>query len=504
MKRVVFVIMLAWSAVIVFGQAKVPFNEYFVDKAMRVDIYLVGDAKEEFATLDHIYQEGIWPENPDSLIEPFENGSYSVKVYDIASNRLVYSRGFSDMSSEYRTTTPALNGMKRVFERSVRIPFPKRPILFVLESRDKANLLHPFFTEKIDPADYHIIKEPSAAGDFIYEALKNGDPHEKVDLVFIAEGYLAEDKDKFKADVDRFAGYLFEIEPYKRAKEKFNITGILRPSPERAMDEPRQGIFKKTSLNASFNAFDLDRYMLIEEGHRLREIAAQAPYDTIVVLVNSKRYGGGGIYNDYCDTTVDNSASKQVFVHEFGHSFAGLADEYYMSDVAYNDFYPKGVEPLEPNITALLDPKHVKWQDLLSPGIPIPTEYGKEKIEALLGEGRTIRETMRKELESAKQSNAPEKKIKAIEEKYRKMAKETEQKLQAVRSQYSSLDDKVGAFEGAGYSAKGLYRPMIYCLMISSPKNEFCLVCQQAISRMIEYYAGPTSAKEPSSEKAHR
>jgi hypothetical protein len=220
--------------------------------------------------------------------------------------------------------------------------------------------------------------------------------------------------------------------------------------------------------------------------------------------VNSKRYGGGGIYNDYCVTTVDNAASKQVFVHEFGHSFAGLADEYYMSEVAYNDFYPKGVEPLEPNITALLDPSHVKWQALLSPGITIPTEYGKEKIESLQEERHKMREALRKDIEAAKLNNAPEKKIKALEEKYGKMAKETEQKIQAVRSQYSHLYDKVGVFEGAGYSSKGLYRPMVYCLMINSPKNEFCLVCRQAISRMIEYYSSPIFVKEPSSGGGHR
>jgi hypothetical protein len=504
MKKTVFFILLALSTAIAFGQTSVAFDEYFIDKAMRVDLYLIGDAREELATLDHVYQEGTWPENPGSLIEPFENGSYAVKIYDITSNRLIYSGGFSCMFSEYKTTAPALNGVKRVFERSVRLPFPKRPVLFVLETRDKSNLLHPLFTEKIDPADYHIIKETTTSGDFIYEALKNGNPKEKVDLVFVAEGYTAEDKDKFKSDVGRFAGYLFEFEPYKSAKEKFNITGILRPSPERAMDEPRQGIFKKTGLNASFNAFDLDRYMLIENNHQLREIAAQVPYDAIVVLVNSKRYGGGGIYNDYCVTTVDNAASKQVFIHEFGHSFAGLADEYYSADVAYNDFYPKGVEPLEPNITALLDPAHVKWQDLLSPGIPIPTEYGKEKIESLQEERRKAREMMRRELETAKQNKAPEKKIKSIEEKYGKKAKEIEQKIQAVRSQYSYLDDKVGVFEGAGYSSKGLYRPMVYCLMISNPKDEFCLVCQQAISRLIDYYSGSISAKEQSSGKGHR
>jgi len=482
------IIFLLWGAAVWPALAQVPFDDYFVDKAMRIDLYHVGDAKDEIVTIDHIYQEGIWPESRTHLIDPFGYGRYGVKVYDIASNCLIYSRGFDSMFGEYKTTTPALNGVKRVFQRSVRIPFPKRSVLFVVEMRDKKHLLHPLFSETIDPSDYHIIKETAAAGDFIYEAQKNGDPHQKVDLVFIAEGYPAEDKDKFKSDVDRFAGFLFTIEPYKSRRSQFNVCGVFRPSPERAMDEPRQGVFKKTVLNASFNAFDLDRYMLIEEGHQLHEIAAQVPYDVIVVLVNSKRYGGGSICLDYCVTTVDHASSKQVFVHELGHSFAGLADEYYASEVAYNDFYPKGVEPLEPNITALLDRENVKWKDLLSPGIGVPTEYGKEKIESLQAERRKNREAQAKEVEQAKQKGQSETQVKKIQEKYREADKAIVIQIEDVRKHFASLNDKVGVFEGAGYASKGLYRPMVYCLMISNPKDEFCLVCRRAIGRMIDFY----------------
>lgn len=470
--------------------AQVDYDEFFLDKAMRVDLYLTGDAREELVTIDHIYQEGIWPETRTRLVEPFENGRFAVKVYDVASNRLVYSRGFDSMFGEYKTTTPALNGLKRVFERSVRVPYPRRPVLFVIEARDRKNILHPLFTETIDPADYHIIKETTAGGATIYEALKNGPPRKSVDIVFVAEGYTAEDKDKFRSDVDRFTGWLFEIEPYRSAKAGFNVTGVMRPSPERAMDEPRQGVYKKTGLNASFNAFDLDRYMLIEDGHRLREVAAEVPYDAIVVMVNSKRYGGGGIYNDYCVTTVDNEASKAVFVHEFGHSFAGLADEYYASDVSYNDFYPKGVEPLEPNITALLDPRKVKWANLLSPGIQVPTEYGKERLDALQAEARKTLQGAAREVESAKAKGLSEKEIKKVQERSAKAVKDIQAKIEAVRKEYASAYDKVGVFEGAGYVSKGLYRPMVYCLMISSPKQEFCLVCRKAITRMIDYYTG--------------
>jgi hypothetical protein len=471
------------------GQNPVTFDDHFINKAMRIDYYHIGDAKEETITMDQIYQEKIWPGNINNLIDPFNNGRYAVKVYDAASNQLLYSRGFDCMFGEYKTTSPALNGVKRTFNRSVHIPFPKHPVIFAIEVRDKKNSLHPLFTLQIDPADYHIIKETTGSQDFVYEALINGDPHSKVDLAFMAEGYTSDAGDKFKADVDRFVGYLFETEPYKSAKNRFNIYGVFRPSPESALDEPRQGVFKNTTLNASFNAFDLDRYVLTEEGKRLRKIAAQVPYDTIVIMVNSKRYGGGGIYNDYCIAAVDSAVSKKLFLHEFGHSFTGLADEYYTSSVSYNDFYPKGIEPLEPNITALLNPDQVKWKDLLSPGIAIPTDWGKEKRESLQAEMGKNRQSMRKEIELAKQKGLSEEQIKKTEARFKKTFDDIITQLKEVRKQYSSLEDKVGVFEGAGYAAKGLYRPMIYCLMGSSPKDEYCLVCQKAIARMITYYS---------------
>jgi hypothetical protein len=484
-----WILALSW---VVQPQPAPAFADDFLDKAMRLDLYQVGDAQSETITLDRIYREDTWPESKTVLLDPFGYGRYVVKVYDVASNRLIYWRGFDTMFGEYKTTTPAINGVQRVFQRSVRIPWPRRPVRFVVEMRDRQNLLHPLFTQTIDPADYHISRETSVAGDFIYEALKNGPPDQTVDLVFVAEGYKAGETEKFRTDVDQFTSRLFAIEPYKSHKSSFNIRGILRPSAEQSMDEPRQGIYKKTVLDASFNAFDTDRYMLTERNHTLREIAAEVPYDTIVVLVNSKRYGGGGIYNDYCITTVDNPRSGQVFLHEFGHSFAGLADEYYSSDVAYNDFYPKGVEPLEPNITALLDPDRLKWKDLLSPGIAIPTEYGKEKIEALQAERQKTRRTISQELDEAKKSKTSEAQIKAREQKLQAADKAIAARIDDVRKQYTSLEDKVGAFEGAGYASTGLYRPMMYCLMSSSPKNEFCLVCQRAITRMIQYYAGET------------
>ena len=486
-RSAIFLISLALSTLTAPASAQVPFDDFFFDQTLRIDLYQAGDARDETATIHQIYQEGIWPESKTGLIPPFDYGRYVYKLYDVASNQLIFSRGFDTMFAEYKTTSPALAGVKRVFQRSVRIPLPKRPVLFVVERRDKRHLLHPLFDQVIDPADYHIIRETPAAGDSVFEVQQTGDPHSRVDFVFLAEGYTAGDKDKFKSDLERLTDYLFSVEPYNSLKERFNIRGVFRPSAEQAMDEPRQRQYKKTVLNASFNAFDLDRYMLIEDDHRMHEIAGQVPYDAIIILVNSKRYGGGSIALDYCVTTVDHPSSRQVFIHELGHSFAYLADEYYQSEVSYNDFYPKGVEPLEPNITALLDPANVKWKDLLAPGIGIPTEYGKEEIEALQADRQKNRQA--KDIEEATKRGASAKDVKRIEEKYRKADAALATKIAEVRKRYAELDDKVGVFEGAGYASKGLYRPMVYCIMISSPKDEFCRVCQQAIARMIDFYS---------------
>jgi hypothetical protein len=472
------------------AQILVPYSDHFTDKALRINIYQTGDAKSEILTIDAIYEEPLWPESRARRTAPFNEGRYMLEVYDVASNALLYARGFDTMFAEYKTTTPAIEGVQRVFQRSVRIPEPIRPTLFVVKARDKKNLLHPIFTRTIDPADYHIIRESAGAGDRIYEPVTAGDPRTTLDFVFVAEGYTATAHDKFKADVDRMAKALFDTEPYKSARDRISIRAVHRPSPEKSMDEPRQRVYRKTVLDAGFNAFDLDRYMLIEQDHRLHEIAAQVPYDVIVVLVDSARYGGGSIAFDYCVTTVDNTRSPEVFLHELGHSFGGLADEYYASEVAYNDFYAKGVEPLEPNITALLDPANVKWRDLLSPGIAIPTEYGKDAIDALQAERQARRKATAEEIAKAREKGADAAALKSIQDKAAQADKGTQAGMEEIHKKFAHLADKVGVFEGAGYSAKGLYRSQMNCVMISSPKMEFCAACRRALASMIDYYAG--------------
>lgn len=491
MKKLFFIIyVVLLIPALLFSQHQLSFDDYFIDKTMRIDYFQIGDAKEEIVTLDQIYQYEKWAGNPKNLIDPFNNGRYYIKVYDIASNALIYSHGFGCIFGEYKTTDPAMKGFKRTYHGSALIPYPRMPVLFVLETRDKENLLHSLFVRQIDPSEISIIKEKPQDGVKVYEALKNGDPHNKVDLVWIAEGYTESEYTKFKGDVDRFIDLFFGIEPYNKYKKKFNICGVFRASAESGVDEPRKGIYKNTAINSSFNALNTERYLLTEDNRAFRDIAAHVPYDGIVIMVNSERYGGGGIYNDYAISTVDNRLSENVFIHEFGHSFAGLADEYYSSTVAYNDFFPQGVEPTPPNITAFLNPKSMKWEKWVSKGIDLPTQWGKEEAEELEKERQEQYRSMKETVDSMKNDGATAEEIKKETEMLKLKIKAIAEKIAEIKTKYRKLlKDKVGLFEGAGYSSRGLYRPEIECLMFSNRGKQFCRVCQEAISLMIHYYS---------------
>ncbi len=486
-KNIIFLLLLI--PFLLFSQQTVDFNKFFEDKTLRIDYFHTGDDTTEIITIDKIYCYNQWAGNPKHCIDSFNNGKYYVKIYDRDSNRLIYAKGFNSIFNEYQTTDPAINGIKDTFHESILIPCPKKPFFFVLESRDKKNLLHGIYNQEVDPHMTGIIMEHPDTDITVYEALKNGTPHSKVDLAWIAEGYTGNEYEIFKKDVDDFIDFFFSIQPFKNFKDKFNIYGVFKPSFQSGTDQPRQNIYKNTTINSSFNALNLRRYLLTEDNKSLKDIAANVPYDAIIILVNHNRYGGGGIYNFYAITTTHNSLSKNVFVHEFGHSFAGLADEYYTSSVAYNEFYPLGIEPVEPNITALLDIKNLKWKELVSPGITIPTEWGKDTIDSLQIKYSKIRTTMFNTIDSLSSQKAEQEKIDKLRNKWKQKLDNIQEKIKEVQSKYSYLKQKVGAFEGAGYSTKGLYRPELDCIMFSNQTQGFCKVCQQAIQKMIFYYA---------------
>ncbi len=470
------------------SRAQGKFDRYFVDKTMRIDYFHVGDAEQEMATLDQVYDQGVWAGSHKNLIDPFNNGRYYAKIYDKSSGELIYSKGFDSYFGEYKTTRKALNGEKRTYHETVLIPFPKNEIEFILEVRNEKNELFPFFRQEIDPASMDIKKESLPEGVKIYEMRKNGPAHAKVDVAIVAEGYTLQDVEKLQKDFQRFTEVFFSIEPYKSYADRFNVYGIFKPSEDSGCDEPRMGIFKNTAIGATFNSLGSERYLLTEDNRSLRDVAAHVPYDALYIMVNHKRYGGGGIYNLYCTFTADNQWYKYLFLHEFGHSFAGLGDEYYTSSVAYNDFYPRGIEPNEPNITALLDPSDLKWKKQLSPGIDIPTPWEKEEFDRMDMAYQKIRTELNDKIAGMKRSGAPAEKIDETERESEQLSRDHAEKVDAYLAE-SAFAGKVGAFEGAGYSSQGLYRPMLDCLMFTKGDKPFCKVCETAVIRVIEFYS---------------
>jgi len=470
------------------AQTFVDFDDYFIDKTMRIDYFHIGDSKAEFITIDQIYQQGIWAGSRGNLIDNFNNGRYYLKIYDSSSGKLIFSKGFDSYFGEYKTTDSALKGEKRTYHESALIPYPKAKIEFTLEGRNSENHLQLLFSQEIDPDGISIIKEPLEEGVKVFEVVKNGDSHQKVDIAFIAEGYTLREEAKLRADLDRFIKVFFSHEPYKTYKNRFNIYAVFKPSEASGCDEPTHGSFKNTTLNTTFNSLGSPRYLLTEDNRSLRDIAAHVPYDALFIMINHKRYGGGGIYNFFCTFTVDNQWYEYLFIHEFGHSFAGLADEYYTSSVAYNEFYPRGVEPTEPNITALLDPKNLKWKDLVSSGMEIPTPWEKEDFDKMESEYQKLRQKINKKIARMKREGAPRGEVEKVEQESEELSRKYAKKV-ADYLQKSKFWRKVGAFEGAGYSAQGLYRPMVDCIMFTKGAKSFCEVCQEAIVRMIRHYS---------------
>ncbi len=468
----------------------VQFEDYFEDATMRIDYYHTGDANEEFIAIDQIYKQGIWAGTVTNLIDPFDLGKYLLEIYDANSNTLIYSKGFSTYFGEYQTTLSAKAEIKKTYHETVLIPYPKNNIHLLLNVRDRKNRLKSLFEVKIDPSDYHINKESLVRNDSIVNVLDNGDPHHKVDLVILGEGYTLSEYEKFKTDIKKYSNILFTIEPFNNNKSNFNITGIFSPSMESGTDEPTMGRYKNTVFNTTFNSLDSPRYLLTEDNKSIRDVVAQVPYDLAYVMVNIDRYGGGGIYNTLgLFTASEVKWNDYVFIHEFGHFFAALGDEYYNSSVAYDEFYPRGIEPAEPNLTALLDPDNVKWKDCLSPGIDVPTDWGKTRFDSMYLKIDQLRERRTVLLDSLNTMSTSTNEINKVTSSFADSIQSLKKQINDFISNHP-LRGKIGVFEGAGYSAKGLYRPTVNSIMHKFDENDrsFYKVSEVHLQKMIDYY----------------
>jgi hypothetical protein len=438
---------------------------------LRLDYFHTGSATDEIFALDAVTLEGPWPGNPDRLLDDTGLGRYFFEVVDPATNRVLYSRGFASIYAEWVTTAEAETA-HRTFSESLRFPEPEKPVQVVLKERGRDGLFHEAWSVRVDPKDPSVDRTGPPSGENVWAVVESGPPARKVDIVLLGDGYTAAEMDKWHRDARRMADILFSHSPFRERKGDFNVWAIDTPSGQSGVARPSDGVFRRSALRVAYDAFGSERYVLAFDNRRVREVAAAAPYDAMVLVVNDRKYGGGGIYNLYATVSSDNAFTPYTLVHEFGHHFAALADEYYTSDVAYESTSERP-EPWEPNATA--DPAAAKWKALLTPGIPLPTPWEKEAFEAAEREIQARRRQIRKE-------GAPEEVMEAL-------FREEEAKISPLlaKGPYTAA---VGAFEGAAYEAKGYYRPQVNCMMFTR-FAEFCAVCRRALERMIDLYSRP-------------
>ncbi len=440
---------------------------------MRVDYYHTGNATQEHFSVDRVVVEPLpWPGDPQKTIDTTARGRYFFEVIDEATKKVLYSRGFASMYGEWETTAEAMK-ISRTFSESLRFPGVDKPARVVLKKRDAKNVFQDVWETRVDPADKFIVRAGSlaSAGPLI-KLHERGDPATKLDLLILGDGYTAAERGKFERDAKRLLRVLFETSPFKERENEINVWGLVPASMDSGVSQPSNHIYKRTPLVTTYDTFDSERYVLTQENRAFRDLAANAPYDVVEILTNSEKYGGGGIYNLYSTVAADSQWAPYIFVHEFGHHLAGLADEYYTSDVAYLPPAEK-VEPWEPNVTALLDPLKLKWRDLVGAGTPLPTPWPKEEFENRQNVGQERRRALRA-------ANRPEREMNAL------FAEELARDTALLNS--PALKGKVGAYEGANYEARGYYRPQSDCIMFTRDSVGFCAVCRRALQETLDLY----------------
>jgi hypothetical protein len=446
---------------------------------LRVDYYHTGNSHEEWFSLDRVVLEPLdWPGNLNKTIDESQMGNYRFEVRERASGKLVYSRGFNSVFGEWKTTEEALHG-NRTFSESLRFPSPDAPVEVSLQERaesgvheDRKETWKEVWKTAVDPKDKFVDRSRPPSPGALLELQKMGEPATKVDLLVLGDGYTTAERGKFERDARRFMEALFSTPPFREHQKDFNVWGLCPAAEESGVSRPSSGIYRRSPVGAAYDTFGTERYVLTTENRALRDVASFAPYEFIEILVNGQTYGGGGIFNQYATVAIDNLWAGYVGVHEFGHQFAGLADEYYTSDVAYLPPATK-TEPWESNVTALLDPANLKWKDMVAAGTPVPTPWNQEEFDRF---EREI-QRQRKELRAAGKPEAE------IDELFRKERAKEDAMLGSEK--YAG---KVGAFEGANYEAKGYYRSEVDCIMFTRHRT-FCGVCRRAIERVIGMYA---------------
>lgn len=426
MKKYLQIITLAVGGICI-GQNACAQNssQWYNDATLRLDYIFAGTSETQSVYLDRMKAYDGWygRRNYMDVLPLLGNGA--ITVTSKCGEDTLYRHSFSTLFQEWQSTEEATKVAKS-FENTFLIPMPKEPVQVTVEIKNMHNGSKSYLKHMIDPSDRLIIQHSSKETLPFKYLQKTGDSKNKIDVVFIPEGYTKKEMKQFRKDCEESLASLFRHKPFDKLKDKFNFIAVEIHSEHSGVSIPKNTEWKKTAVGSNFDTFYSERYLTTSNIKKLYDILDGIPCESIIILANTDEYGGGGIYNNYMLSAARGRDYKSVIVHEFGHSFAGLADEYYYDD-KYETYYPAGIEPWEQNITTLTD-FNSKWKDMLPPGTKIPTE----------ADGKDI---------------------------------------------YT----KVGVYEGAGYQSKGVYRPMQDCRMKTNKSPDFCPVCQRAIARVIEF-----------------
>ncbi len=443
-------------------------------RTLRVDFYHTGDATRELFSLERLVVEPVpWPGNPERPLDDTGLGNYFFEVRAAATGTLLYSRGFSSIYGEWEDTAAARDRV-RTFSESLRFPLPTQVVEVTLKKRTEGTPFVTVWTFSVDPQSKDIDATPPPSAGPLMRLMVNGPSASKVDLLMLCDGYTLAQRGDFERDARRLMAALFATSPFKERRTDFNVWGLCAPSAVSGISRPSTGIHRRSRVGATYDAFGSERYILTFDNHSFRDVASFAPYDFVEILVNSQTYGGGGIFGLYATAAAKSRWAPYLFVHEFGHHMAGLADEYFTSE---STVVPaKGrPEPWEPNVTAVTELEKLKWKAFVTPGTPVPTPWKKQQFEARDREFQALRKKIRAE-------QRPEQEMDAL--------------FQQSKQEFSNLlgtdaySHKVGAFEGAMYESTGYYRPEEDCIMFLRNDVPFCHVCQHAISQIIDLYAG--------------
>lgn len=404
----------------------VEFDRHFADSTLRVDYILAGDVNGASVYVDHasLDPQG-WSGRRHHLDTMPLKGNGSIAVRALGGETLYYNT-FSTLFYEWLSTDEAVT-TPRSFEHTMLLPWPREEVEVQLTLFDTRQDTLATMKHKVSPDDI-LISRPTVSREVTPHRylVKGGDPADVIDIAILAEGYRPEEMESFYAHADSAITSLRNHEPFKSMMDRFNIVAVAAPSADSGVSIPRLGEWRNTAVGSHFSTFYSTRYLTTPHVKQIHDLLTGIPYEHIIILANTDEYGGGGIYNSYTLTTARHESFAPVIVHEFGHSFGGLGDEYFYDDDVMSGSYAIDLEPWEPNVTT--HPQDPKWRDQLKPGTPLPTP---------------------------------------VEEA-----------------------DKwpVGVYQGAAYTSRNAYRPADHCRMRDNVTKGFCPVCQKAIKSLILFY----------------